>query len=321
MGCGSTPIKYKQTNSIDYVDLSTRFDLFWKRAKDKPLYQRLELWDEIIEGRYTDLYNTIIWTDPNPLFSKKVDLWAAFELYDKHASKISKFSTTIQDEVDKARETYIREYPDSIIYGSIYVMPLGPRRSTSSMLTSDANNKAKYLMLINSDTISLAPDQMQNILINKLTHFNYIANPNIVIKSFDGKISFSRLLLISGLGEFNIAKLVKIKPNYQQNKTIVKIHQKMKNELSEFKIDVFDLPPQTNYACERNFLGREESKNYDCTKIPEISLEFVKFLRKKYSYQQIFNFDEAKIQASALKFLSSSPNFKDLRALAKLSNL
>jgi hypothetical protein len=189
------------------------------------------------------------------------------------------------------------------------------------MLTSDADNKAKYLMLINSDTISLQPEQMQNILINKLTHFDYIANPNIIIKSFDGKISFSRLLLISGLGEFNIAKLVKEKSNYNQDKTIVKIHEKMKNELSKFKIDVFDLPPQTNYACERNFLGREESKDFDCTRIPEISLRFVMFLRKKYSYQQIFNFDEEKIQASALEFLSSSPDFRALKELAKLSNL
>ncbi len=320
-GCSSTPVKVTQTNNIDYVDISARFEAFWNKAKSKPLYQRLELWDEIVEGKFAPLYSKLIWTDPAGALSKKIDLWAAFELYEIHGQRIIQNSSLIESEVDKARERYIREYPDSIIYGSIYVMPLGPRRSSGSMLTSDSQGKAKNLMLINSDTITLAPEQMQNILIHKFTHFDYLSNPNITVESIEGKISFSRLLLISGLGEFNIAKLVNKKTLYNQNPAIIKIHEKMKEELETFNIQVFDLPAMTNYACERDFHARHNVKNFDCTIIPKVSFEFIKLLRKEYSYRKILNFSEEEIYNHSLRFFKTSKQYKDLEGIAKLSKI
>jgi hypothetical protein len=298
-----------------------RLNYFWQEAKNKPLYIRLDLWNEIIEGQYSKLYDAIQWGDKTSGLSKKVELWGNFELYNAYADAIIKNSSSIEKEVDKARETYIREYPNTILNGSIYVMPLGPRRPMTTMMTSESEGNPKFIMLINSDTLSLKPKQMQNILINKLTHFHYISNPNTEINSTEGRISFARLLLISGLGEFNIAKLTNIDTDYKQGNVILNIHNEMKSELAKYNIKIFDIPRYTNYACDRDYHKSEMAHDFKCETIPAISLEYMKYLRKRYSYHEIFNLEEKDIQTSALNFLSVSPSYSKLKHIVELSKI
>jgi hypothetical protein len=109
------------------VSFMPDFYIFWEKAKDKPLDEKMRLWDEQFENKYSDFYKEIIYAAENEeqLSNIKSERLKKFFVYleDSHVENMKTKEKELKEHIPEVLEELRKYFPDIKDDTPQYIIP------------------------------------------------------------------------------------------------------------------------------------------------------------------------------------------------------
>jgi hypothetical protein len=336
ISCGSAPVKSEKIGNQIFHNFSARLNLFWEKAHDKTLDQQIVLWDKYVEGKYSEIYNNLLWKrhkGPYPQIYKKLYLFGTFEMYKANEKIIFQNDLNFIN-FTKARIKHFQKfYPDAQFNSDVIVMPVGLSEifALASIYNHPQEERYKTMILLNSDLLSLTPAVINKTITHELFHayhFEQIGLEKAEKMIHPERMNLAKMLFIEGIAVYGTKRISQgPKPNLSirgMDNLLEKMLVVAKTEYAKIgvnlEIDKVHIDPEkiTPFSHCGQVLKKSEQARFSCEDIYEMGGKFVKSLSKLYTFPKILKFDDERIELEVHKFLKGKLDMKAANMLKHL---
>lgn len=329
-GCGSAPLKVTPHGKSFIVNLGARFEIFWEKAKGKPFEEQLPIWEEYVEGKYTELFNTAIWhKGSDGWYTRRINrLSIAFNLYEYYSDMIIDVYKNFETEMIESITDFKKKYPEANLESHIYILPFGLDAKIAYVTRTQYKNipdKKVTLLLVGADMVSFSQTSNRKyIYAHELAHvYHFNRQKNHVFEGQYAKQINTLLyqLAVEGIAE-TMAKSIYTDKEHRSFLTDIKnkiMKEKGKNNVKNLINTLNSISrPKT---CEN--LTKESAKRvnpYQCFDVYKYGHIIVKNLLKHHSLKDLTLLELKKIQRLVGAELKKARS-KELKELYKRSPL
>jgi hypothetical protein len=328
--CSSAPVNVTTTENNNYFDFRPRQKLFWEKAKDKPFNERLKLWDEYVEGKYSPVYKALMWrglNEKDSQYFKIANLFMTFNLYDTSMETIQSDYVDYIKSTKTNISTFKNKFPKAKLDADVYILPLGLNPILALAGIGESNYGLKRTMVLNSDMLSLANTRVDQAILHELVHlyrFEILMNTNIPLN----KTSLTMTIFEEGLATYISDKLYRgpeaNSSFYGLEQAQSKYFERLQDYAARKGLNLEEqlkrIPKITKYSHCHNTIKKDIPIKFDCSYLYEIGNDFIKHLvrKKEYKIEDLLYLNEVDINTNLREFLEKKSSEKNKNILAHL---
>ncbi len=339
-GCGSAPVTVTYVEGKAVINMGERFSWFWKKASKKSFDERVELWNEYIEGKYKHVYDSMIWqkaTNPNWEQDKIQRLKVAFELYENASAKIVKTYEEFPVDLKQLSDKFKKKFPDATLQGNYFLLPfaIDSKIAFVTVFPGLRTRELEPLFVSGPDMLTLFTEKKDIILTHELFHVYHMEKMGIekyLSLLQDRSYKFVKAIYMEGLAEWATMEIQGASLVSQTNLELVKTG-------TDYNLDdlkVFNTTPTAPMA-DKSFLSEVkaiaknknnnavchmmlnqadvELKHITCDDAYDLGKEVMGYIVKKVGLQRTLLMELSEVKSHVHKYFEErreEPKIKEL---------